>query len=136
MKRMLLACVVAVPLVATVHTAPVTYYRDVLPILQKHCLSCHRPGQIGPMSFISYQKTRPWADAIRHVIVSAKMPAWSGATGAEPGNRLSLPDVDTLLMWVDEGAPEGDPTDAPPPVFPEENALLRYSAFRAPVEVR
>src|ERR1700746_4052188 len=56
-------------------TAP-TFYRDVLPILQKHCQTCHRPGEIAPMSFLTYSDTRPWAKAIRTAVVLKKMPPW------------------------------------------------------------
>src|SRR5580698_7583705 len=54
-----------------------TFHRDVLPILQKNCQGCHRPGQVAPMSFISYQSTRPWAKAIRAAVLAGKMPPWS-----------------------------------------------------------
>jgi len=136
MKRTMLACAVAAiagPLLATVEITPVTYYRDVLPILQQHCLSCHRPGEIAPMSFTSYRQTKPWAEAIRHVIVAAKMPPWSGALRDGRDHTLSLREMDTLLRWVDEGALEGDPKDAPPPAFAEEARLVRY---RPRAEVR
>jgi hypothetical protein len=129
MKRILLACVIAGPLIATVKISPVTYYRDVVPVLQKHCLSCHRPGQIAPMSFTSYQQTKPWVEAIRHVIVSAIMPPWTTKGPQASEHALSLGEVDILLIWIDEGAVEGDPKDAPPPAFPEEVHLLRYKTI-------
>jgi len=49
-----------------------TFHKDVLPILQKNCQTCHRPGQIGPMSFLNYQGTRPWARAIKAAVVAKK----------------------------------------------------------------
>jgi len=54
----------------------VTYNKDVLPIMQKNCQSCHRPGEIGPSSFLTYQSTRPWAKAIRGAVLTKKMPPW------------------------------------------------------------
>src|SRR5436190_1422349 len=54
----------------------VTFYKDVLPILQKNCQSCHRPGQIGPMSLMSHKEARPWAKAIKAAVLSKKMPPW------------------------------------------------------------
>src|SRR5215472_6237012 len=54
----------------------VTFNKDVLPILQKNCQSCHRPGEIGPSSFLTYESTRPWAKAIKNAVVTKKMPPW------------------------------------------------------------
>ncbi len=99
-------------------TAP-TYYKDVLPVLQSKCQGCHRPGEIGPMSLLTYQSTRPWAAAIKEAVLTRKMPPWP----ADPhvghfANVNSLTDVQraTLVSWVDHGAPEGNPADAPPPM--------------------
>ena len=96
-----------------------TYYKDVLPILQKNCESCHRPGQIAPMSFQTYETARPWARAIKNAVQSKKMPPWF----ADPAyghflNDRSLPsgDVDVLARWADGAAPAGDPKAAPPAV--------------------
>ena len=57
-------------------TEPVTFSRDVLPILQQHCQTCHRPGQIGPMSLLDYQEARPWSRAIKAKVISREMPPW------------------------------------------------------------
>src|SRR6187401_2395632 len=54
----------------------VTFNKDVLPILQKNCQVCHRPGEIGPMSFLTYEGTRPWAKAIKEAVLTRKMPPW------------------------------------------------------------
>jgi len=98
---------------------PVTFNRDVLPILQKNCQTCHRPGEIGPMSFLSYESTRPWAKSIRTAVLAKKMPPWF----ADPryghflnDRRLSEADIATLAAWADQGATEGDPKDKPAPV--------------------
>jgi len=59
--------------VSQANTSP-TFTKDVLPLLQKNCQICHRPGQIAPMSLLSYKETRPWAKAIRNAVVTRKMP--------------------------------------------------------------
>ncbi len=95
-----------------------TFNRDVLPILQKNCQSCHRPGEIGPMPLLSYEQARPYARAIRTATQSRKMPPWFADSSAQHyANDMSLSaaDVATLAAWVDAGAPEGDPKDAPAP---------------------
>src|SRR5208337_944000 len=58
------------------HASSVTFNKDVLPILQKNCQTCHRPGQIAPMSFLTYKETRPWAKAMKAAVASRKMPPW------------------------------------------------------------
>jgi hypothetical protein len=100
-------------------SAPVSFYKDVLPVLQKNCQTCHRPGEIAPASFLSYESTRPWAKAIKTAVLTKKMPPWF----ADPhfgkfanDRRLSEADIRTLVAWVDAGAPAGDSKDAPKPV--------------------
>ena len=102
---------------AATHEAP-TFNRDVLPILQNRCQECHRAGQVAPMPFVTYQQTRPWAKAIREAILIKKMPPWF----AEPGyglfsndRSLTKDEIDTLVHWVDAGAPEGNVKDRPAP---------------------
>jgi Copper type II ascorbate-dependent monooxygenase, C-terminal domain len=96
-----------------------TFNRDILPIFQKNCQSCHRPGEIGPMPLLTYTETRPWAKAIKLEVAMGKMPPWF----ADPryghfanDRRLSAEDVHQIVSWVDAGAPEGDPKDRPAPV--------------------
>lgn len=103
--------------------SPVTFNREVFPILARHCQSCHRPGQAAPMSFLSYQNTRPWAKAMKEAVLIHKMPPWP----ADPryGRFLNDPsltpsEIDKLAAWADDGAPEGDAGDRPAPVvWPE-----------------
>jgi hypothetical protein len=103
--------------------APVTFNKNVLPILQQNCQGCHRPGEIAPMSFLTYQETRPWAKAIKVAVTSRQMPPWF----ADPAyghfaNDRTLPEstIKTLVAWADGGAVEGDARDRPAPVnFPE-----------------
>jgi len=95
-----------------------TFTKDVAPILYKHCTSCHRPGEIGPMAFLDYKGTRPWARAIQRKVVSREMPPW----GADPAHTmkmrndrsLSQAEIDTIVGWVRAGAPEGNAADLPP----------------------
>src|SRR6187399_1298237 len=92
-----------------------TFYKDVLPILQKNCQTCHRPGQVAPMSFLDYQSVRPWAKSMKTAVASRKMPPWF----ADPqyghilnDRTLKQSDIDTIVKWADAGAPEGNPKDA------------------------
>jgi hypothetical protein len=99
--------------------ATVTFNKDVLPILQKSCQSCHRPGEIGPMSFLTYKDTRPWARAMKTAVTSRQMPPWFTHEGDGPfanDKRLSAADIATIAAWADSGAAEGDEKDRPAPV--------------------
>src|SRR5580704_14326405 len=105
----------ALSAVAFAAPAP-TFYKDVLPVLEKNCQGCHRPGEPGPMSFMTYDSTRPWAKAIKTAVATKKMPPWF----ADPhygkfANDRSMSDteVNTLVSWVDTGANAGNPKDAP-----------------------
>jgi hypothetical protein len=94
------------------------FYKDVLPILQKHCQECHRPGEIAPMPLVTYAEARPWAKAIREQIIARRMPPWFAdpAYGHFSNDRsLSQTEIDTLAAWAKAGAPAGNVTDAPPP---------------------
>jgi hypothetical protein len=94
----------------------VTFNKDVLPILQNNCQTCHRPSGIAPMSLLTYASARPWAKAIKAAVVSRQMPPWF----ADPhygefrnAPKLTETDIHTLTAWVDSGAREGDPADKP-----------------------
>jgi hypothetical protein len=100
---------------ADVSRSPVTFNRDVLPILVKSCQGCHSPGRIAPMPFTTYEETRPWALAIRAVVVNKKMPLRINAPHSSlfgDDGRLSQVEVDTIVTWVGDGAPEGNARDA------------------------
>ena len=104
--------------------APVTFHKDILPILQQHCQACHRPGNIAPMSFLTYQSTRPWAKAIKTAVLTLKMPPWSadpqyGHFSNDPSLKQS--ELDLIAKWADSGALPGDEKDAPPPIQWSEN---------------
>ncbi|HEV3442997.1 MAG TPA: redoxin domain-containing protein [Gemmataceae bacterium] len=95
----------------------VTFYRDVAPILQKHCQTCHRPGEVGPFSLMSYRQAVSWAADLKEYAQNRKMPPWKPVDGHPFYNERKLTDRDiaTLAAWVDGGTPEGDPKEAPPP---------------------
>jgi mono/diheme cytochrome c family protein len=100
----------------------VTFHRDVEPILQRHCQTCHRPGEVGPFSLMTFQQSKKWADDIKEYTRSRQMPPWLPADGpAFRGERkLSDAEIATLAAWADGGAPQGDVQDAPPLVnFPD-----------------
>ncbi len=94
-----------------------TYTKDVAPIVYKNCASCHRPNDIGPMSLLTYEQTRPWAASIREKVSSGQMPPWhsTDAHGTFSNDRrLSDADKATLVKWASNGAPQGNPKDLPP----------------------
>ena len=112
------ACATLVSFAASVPSG-VTFNKDVLPVMQKRCQACHRPGEVAPMSFLTYQEARPWAKAIREAVLTRKMPPWFADPhyGKFANDRsLSQAEIDTLVSWADSGAREGDPKDAPAPV--------------------
>lgn len=96
-----------------------TFYRDVAPLMQKRCQECHRPGEAAPMSFLSYKEVRPWAKAIKEAVAVKKMPPWYADPHYgkfENDRSLSAAEINTLMRWVEAGAPEGNPKDAPKPL--------------------
>jgi len=107
------------------HTSKrVTFSKDVAQIMYKNCVQCHRPNDLAPMSLLSYKDARPWARSIREKVINRDMPPWS----ADPefgkfsnSTQLTQKDIDTIVSWVDAGAPEGNPRDLPPqPNFSED----------------
>ena len=101
---------------AVAATVP-TFSKDVAPILYKNCATCHRPGEIAPMSLLTYEDTRPWAASIKEKVASGAMPPWHSTQPAgtfSNDRRLSAQDKDTLVRWASGGAPKGDAKDLPP----------------------
>src|SRR5262245_6907135 len=101
----------------TLTAQSVTFNKDVLPILQRNCQTCHRPNNIAPMSFLSYETTRPWAKAMKAAVVSRKMPPWSadpqyGHFANDPSLKQS--ELDAIVQWADSGPPQGDTKAAHP----------------------
>src|SRR5882672_12197887 len=93
-----------------------TFTRDVAPILNAKCVTCHRPGEVAPMALLTYQDARPYARAIKEKVASRQMPPWfadksAGAFANDPS--LTAQEIATITQWVDAGAPQGDPKDMP-----------------------
>jgi hypothetical protein len=116
--KLLSALICGLSTVAFAATDSVTFSKDVAPVLQKNCQSCHRPGEAAPFSLLTYQQARPWAKAMKQAVLERKMPPWF----ADPryghfrnDRSLAQKDIDTLVSWVDAGAPEGDSKDLPKP---------------------
>src|SRR5579863_4103812 len=96
----------------------VTFHKDVEPILQNNCQSCHRPGEVAPMSLLTYEQSRPWAKAIKEKVLARKMPPWFADPqyGHFDNERsLTAQEIKTLVSWADGGAVAGEKTDAPAP---------------------
>jgi len=99
---------------------PVTFSKDVAPILQDKCQACHQPNSIAPMSLITYEETRPWARSMKNRVETRQMPPWhiDRSVGVQKfKNDMSLTEeqIKTIVRWVDAGAPQGNPKDMPPP---------------------
>ena len=104
--------------VAGVGENPVTFSKDVAPIFQKSCQSCHHAGTMAPMSLMTYDEVRPWARSIKQRVVTRDMPPWhlDGTVGIRDyKNDISLSnrEIATIVKWVDAGAPQGNPADMP-----------------------
>jgi hypothetical protein len=108
---------------AAAAAAAPTFSRDVAPIFYSHCVTCHRPGEIAPMSLLTYKDARPWARAIQKQVADGVMPPWHADAPAGTfanERRLTREEKDTIARWEAGGAPEGDPKDLPPaPTFAE-----------------
>ncbi len=120
------------------NATPVTFARDVAPILQKNCQQCHQPGAIGPMSLTTFEEVRPWARAIKQRVVAGEMPPYRydrhvGLQQLKYDLRLSETEIQTIARWVDGGAPFGNRADLPPPVtFPDPREWPFEKMFGAP----
>jgi hypothetical protein len=116
----------------------VTFTKDVAPIFQAKCEACHRPNSIAPMSLMTFEEARPWARSIKTRVASRQMPPWHidktvGIQHFENDRSLSDEQIDTIVRWVDAGAPKGDPKDMPAPVkWNDENAWNFKSRFGEP----
>jgi mono/diheme cytochrome c family protein len=115
------AALLAVPgqVLAQKSTEPVTFSKHVAPIFQARCQSCHEPGSIAPMSLANFKDARPWARSIKQRVSSRQMPPWhiDRSVGVQKfKNDMALTDeqIATIVNWVDQGAPEGNPADFTP----------------------
>src|SRR5262249_5146691 len=92
----------------------VTFTKDVAPIFQEKCRSCHRADSMAPMSLVTYEESRPWAKAIKERVIKRQMPPWHidktvGIQQFKNDRSLTDSQIATIVRWVDDGAPKGDP---------------------------
>lgn len=120
-------------------TAAVTFAKDVAPVLQKNCQECHRPGNVGPMSLRTYEEVRPWARSIKQRVVSGEMPPYRydpiGIQHLKGDMRLSAAEIQTIVSWVDNGAPLGNIADMPAPVQFADGAKWAYADLFGPPDI-
>jgi mono/diheme cytochrome c family protein len=118
--------------------AEVTFTADIAPILQANCQSCHQEGAIGPMPLMTYQDARRWSARIRNMVVMREMPPYQydtdvGIQDLKYDPRMSDEDIATVVAWVEQGSPEGDPNDMPAPVvWPDPTAFRLADQFGQP----
>ena len=116
----------------------VSYNGDVARIMNENCVVCHREGGIGPMQFESYDQVRPWAPLIQYKVANREMPPYAydhgiGIQQLKGDWRLSQVEIDTIVAWVDQGAPQGDPDIVPPPAdLPDPDAWSFEADLGAP----
>jgi hypothetical protein len=115
------SAVVGVVLIASAANAQMapTFSKDIAPILQAKCQECHQPNSIAPMSLVTFAEARPWARSIKQRVATRQMPPWHidqsvGVQKFKNDMSLSQKQIDTIVAWVDAGAPQGDPKDLPP----------------------
>jgi mono/diheme cytochrome c family protein len=100
------------------NTSNITFTKDIAPIVQQNCQGCHRPGEGTPFSLLTYEDARPWAKDMKRMVQQRAMPPWfeDGHTAKFANNRaLTQAQIDTIVAWVNAGAPKGDPKDLPTP---------------------
>ena len=142
-----LLCAVAVAATAPVSASAAeaeaipTFTKDIAPIFQARCEACHRPGSIAPMSLVTYQESRPWARSIKERVSTRQMPPWHidrtvGITEFKNDRSLTDAQIDTVVRWVDGGAPRGNPEDMPAAVdWPDESIWNFAERFDGPPDL-
>jgi uncharacterized protein (TIGR03437 family) len=150
-KRLLLVlCVLSVALLTRWEQGPLaagktskrtqgapTFNKEVVRIFQQHCQTCHHPGDIGPFSLMSYKEARPWAVSIREQVITKAMPPWKPQPGCgdfKDVRALTPDEINTIVAWVDGGAPEGNAADLPNPLEFTEGWPLGQPDFVAQTE--
>src|SRR6185312_6835157 len=130
--------VAALPATAADAPKTPTFTRDVAPIFQQKCESCHRPDNMAPMSLITYEDARPWAKSIAARVSSRQMPPWHidktvGIQKFKNDRSLSDAQIEKIVKWVDAGAPKGDAKDMPPAKqWPDESKWNFADMYGAP----
>ena len=131
-----LLTILALPTVAAAQ-AP-TFTKDIASIFQNKCEACHRPDSIAPMSLVTFEESRPWARSIKNRVATRQMPPWHidktiGIQEFENDRSLTDKEIETIVKWVDAGAPKGDPKDMPAPVkWPAGNDWNYAKKFGGP----
>ena len=135
--------VLVFPVVAAAQSSkPVpTFTKDVARVFQEKCESCHRPDSIAPMSLVTFEETRPWARSIKNRVAARQMPPWHidktiGIQDYQNDRSLTDDQIDTIVRWVDGGAPKGDMKDMPAPVkWVDENVWNFAPIFGGPPDL-
>src|SRR5947208_13823936 len=115
-----------------------TFTKDIAPILQEKCQSCHRPDNMAPMSLLTYEDARPWAKSIASRVAARQMPPWHidktvGIQKFKNDRSLNDDQIDAIVAWVAAGSPKGDPKDMPPAkVFKDEMGWSKETKYGAP----
>ncbi len=118
-----------------------TFTKDVAPIFQDKCESCHRPGSIAPMPLVTYEESRPWARSIKARVSARQMPPWHidrtvGIQHFQNDRSLSDDQIDTIVRWIDAGMPKGDAKDMPAPkLWPAESVWNFAKQFGGPPDL-
>jgi hypothetical protein len=138
----ILAAAILVPagvfLAADLNPRTPTFAKDIAPIFQERCQECHHAGTVAPMSLMTYEETRPWAKSIRQRVAMRQMPPWHidrniGVQKFKNDMSLTEEQIDTIVRWVDAGAPAGDLKEAPPPkTWPDANEWKAAKDFGQP----
>jgi len=117
-----------------------TFYKDVLPIIQNNCQVCHQEGAIGPMALMTYQDVRRWSRRVKNMVEQREMPPYQydtdvGVQSLKYDPRLSDEDIHTISAWVDNGMAEGNVADSPPPPVWPDPAEFRLAERFGPPDV-
>src|SRR5262245_21958591 len=119
-------------------STPVTFTKDIAPILQEKCEACHRPNSIAPMPLRTFEEVRPWARSIRQRVAARQMPPWHidktvGIQQFENDRSLTDEQIDAIVRWADAGAPQGELKDMPRPrTWPDETTWAFATQFGQP----
>jgi mono/diheme cytochrome c family protein len=130
--------ITAAPATASDADKTVTFTKDVAPIFQQKCESCHRPNSMAPMSLLSYEEARPWARSIAARVGARQMPPWNidktiGIQKFKNDRSLSDQQIETIVQWVANGSPKGDPKEMPAPrVWADESGWNMANKYGEP----
>jgi hypothetical protein len=96
-----------------------TFTKDIAPIFQEKCEACHRPDSMAPMSLMTFAEARPWARSIKARVADRQMPPWQidrtvGIQKFKNDRSLTDDQLETIVRWVDAGAPQAIPRTCPP----------------------